>query len=157
MPGTTKYPAQLDDATTLPQTAAPGSGNPAADSNNQAAALLALQAKVGADGSAVPGSLDHRLAQVEDALATGGGGTAPGGYQTLVRDLGPGKSTGSVAVTQARTHLRASGGTVHVVKGGSSVDVPGDGTVVAFALAPGDAVTVSAPAGNANYAELLGA
>ena len=68
MPGTTKFPAQLDDATTLPQNAAPGGGNPAADSHNQAAAILALQTKVGADGSTDPASVDRRLAQVEEAV-----------------------------------------------------------------------------------------
>jgi hypothetical protein len=67
MPGTTAYPAALDTFPDIgPNTAENATGfEHDAMHNNKAAAIAALQAKVGIDGSADPESLDARVAAVE--------------------------------------------------------------------------------------------
>ena len=67
MPGTTAYPAALDTFPDIgPNTAENATGfEHDVMHNNKAAAIAALQAKVGIDGSADAASLDARVAAVE--------------------------------------------------------------------------------------------
>lgn len=65
--GTTLYPSNLDDNTTLDENLVDGpSGDEALaeHQNNQNAAIKALQAKVGVDGSAVTSSHDYLIADL---------------------------------------------------------------------------------------------
>lgn len=71
MPGTTDFPTALD---TFPDIAATDAENDAGKEhdvvhNNEMAAILALQAKVGIDSSADTASLDYKVAQLDAAIA----------------------------------------------------------------------------------------
>lgn len=74
MPGTTAFPAALDTFPNILSTTLENDTGFEHDvvHNNEAAAIAALQAKVGIDGSAVAGTVDKRLATLE---AGGGGST----------------------------------------------------------------------------------
>lgn len=75
MPGTTAFPGGLDTFPNItPSTAEDASGfEHDVVHNNEAAAIAALQVKVGIDGSADPASIDSRVAAIE---AAGTGGTS---------------------------------------------------------------------------------
>ncbi len=69
MPGTSNFPAALDsfpDISPTTQEDAVGFEHDIVH-NNEAAAIAAVQAKVGIDGSADTASIDYRLAQLESA------------------------------------------------------------------------------------------
>lgn len=59
----TNFPGALDS---LPNNRVKGNPIPASDHNDQSDVLMAVQAKVGVDSSAVPTSLDYRVSQLED-------------------------------------------------------------------------------------------
>jgi hypothetical protein len=55
------FPTSLNTGATLPNSRVPGNTGSAADNNKQADAIMALEAKVGVDNSAVTSSLDYKL------------------------------------------------------------------------------------------------
>lgn len=77
MPGTSNFPASLDTFPDILDTTSEDAAGFEHDvvHNNEAAAIAALQAKVGVDSSAVGTSLDKRIAVLEAKPAGGGGGS----------------------------------------------------------------------------------
>ena len=75
MGGTTNFPTSLDTFPDILSTTLEDATGFEHDlvHNNEAAAIAALQAKVGVDGSAVVTTLDKRVAVLEAAPASSGG------------------------------------------------------------------------------------
>lgn len=73
MPGTSAYPAGLDTFPDIDATDAEDAAGKEHDvvHNNEMAAILALQAKVGIDASADVASLDYRVSELEAAISGG--------------------------------------------------------------------------------------
>lgn len=90
MPGSTNFPGALDGASTLPDFADPNvqEDDPGFEHDdlhaNVNVTLLAIQAKLGVDGSAVPASIDYRVG----ALESGKIGLAEKGIADGVATLG---------------------------------------------------------------------
>lgn len=68
MPGTTAFPAALDAHTDVGASSSELLRSHSGEHNNHIAALLAVETKVGIDGSEDPASFDFRIAAIEDFL-----------------------------------------------------------------------------------------